>query len=66
MERAHGGYAGAQECQRCHKVTMEITRVALEQAALGSRAPEQTLAEWLLCQQCAGELTTQNRGWVGG
>jgi len=63
---AVGGYMGATECQRCHKVSMETTRVALKQAALGSGAPEQTLAEWLLCQQCAGGLTTQTRGWVGG
>jgi len=45
---------------------MGTTRVALKQAALGSGAPEQTLAERLLCQQCADELTTQTRGWVGG
>jgi hypothetical protein len=57
---------GATECQRCHKVSMETTWVALKQAALPTGStPEQTLAEWLLCQQCAGALTTQTRGWVG-
>jgi hypothetical protein len=67
MERAHGGYQGISggECQRCHKIT-GIIRVALKQAALGSATPEQTSAEWLLCQQCADELTTQTRGWVSG
>ena len=66
MERAHGGYASAQECQRCHKVTMEITRVALEQVALTGSAHGGTLGAWTLCQQCGDELATQTRGWVGG